>query len=79
MTTVKLKINDSVYDKIMWFISKFSKDEVEIVEDDTLFLEQKLYLESELKEINEGNAELIDFDEASSMLDKEIERREVSI
>lgn len=79
MTTIKLKVNDSVYDKIMWFLSKFSKEEIEILENDEIFQEQKKYLASELKEILGGDAELIDFEQASAMLDAEIKGRENSI
>lgn len=79
MTTIKLKVNESVYDKIMWFLSKFSKEEIEILENDEIFQEQKNYLAAELKEILDGDAELIDFDRASAMLDAEIKGRENSI
>lgn len=79
MTTIKLKVSDSVYDKIMWFLSKFSREEIEILESDEIFQEQKKYLESELKEILDGDAEFIDFDQASAMLDAEIKGRENSI
>jgi len=79
MTTIKLKVNESVYDKIMWFLSKFTKEEIEILENDEIFQEQKKYLASELKEILEGDAELIDLEQASAMLDAEIKGRENSI
>ena len=31
MHTVKLRVNDGVYDKLIWLLSKFNKDEVEII------------------------------------------------
>ncbi len=79
MTTIKLKVSDSVYEKIMWFLSKFSREEIEILESDEIFQEQKKHLESELKEILDGDAEFIDFERASAMLDEEIKGRENSI
>ena len=56
MHTIQLKISDKVYDKFIWLLNKFSKDEVEIVENDSNFYANKRYIENQLKEINEGRA-----------------------
>lgn len=32
MRTIRLKIHDDVYDKLMWFLNKFSIDEVEVIQ-----------------------------------------------
>ena len=31
MQTVRLRVNEKVYDKLIWLLSKFGKDEVEII------------------------------------------------
>jgi hypothetical protein len=30
LQTIQLRINDKIYDKLIWLLSKFSKDEIEI-------------------------------------------------
>jgi hypothetical protein len=76
MHSVKLKIDDKVYDHLLWFLKKFSKDELEIVVEDNETLEDRQYLETELKEIVEGNASFYSIDEVEQRLDKVIARHE---
>ena len=43
MRTLTLQVNEKIYDKLLWLLSKFSKDEVEIlVENPTFDTEKKL-------------------------------------
>jgi hypothetical protein len=44
MHTLKLKIDDKVYDKLIWLLGKFTKDEVEIIMDESSFSEKKSIL-----------------------------------
>lgn len=70
MRTIQLKVSDKVYDKLIWFLNKFSPDEVKIVEEDSNFLANKKYLHAKLKELNDGKAEYITLDELDNRLDK---------
>ncbi|HEY3373352.1 MAG TPA: hypothetical protein VGK10_21085 [Prolixibacteraceae bacterium] len=70
MHSVKLKIDDKIYDKLLWLLSKFNKDELEIVIEDTNLLEQKQYLEAELKEVIEGKATFYSMNEVEQRLEK---------
>ncbi len=47
MHTIKLKVQDNVFDKIIYFLQNLPKDEVEIVEN-SLIKEDWSYLESEI-------------------------------
>lgn len=76
MHSVKLKIDDKIYEQLLWFLKKFSKDELEIIEEDNEMLENRHYLERELKEIVEGNASFYSIDEVEQRLDKVIARHE---
>ena len=69
MHTIQLKISDKVYDKFIWLLNKFSKDEVEIVENDSNFYANKRYIENQLKEINEGRATYLSQEEFEKRLD----------
>ena len=70
MHTIQLKINDKVYDRFLWLLSKFNKEEVEIVSEDQDFISTKNYLQKELDEILSGNAKFISQNELESRLDQ---------
>ena len=74
--TIRLKINDKVYDKILWLLSKFGKHELEIINEDTEYFENQKYLEKELGEILSGNSIFIEMDEAEERLEKVIKQNE---
>ena len=76
MHSVKLKIDDKIYDKLLLFLKKFSKDELEIVIEDSNLQENKKYLEAELKEVTEGKAKFYSVNEVEQRLDKIIKKHE---
>ncbi len=76
MHTIRLKINDKVYDKILWLLSKFNKHEVEIINEDAEFFENQKYLEKELGEINTGQANFVEMNEAEQRLENVIKQHE---
>lgn len=79
MHTVRLKISDKIYDNVLWWLSKFSKDEVEIIienYDEQTFEENKKYLSGELKEILDGNAKFLSEEEVEYRLEKMIKKHE---
>jgi hypothetical protein len=79
MHTLKIKISDKVYDKLMWLLSKFSKDEIEIISDDKSFIETKSYLEKEYKEILNGKAYFHSVEEFDQTLEDSIGKNETEI
>ena len=79
MQTIHLKINDRVYEKVMWLLGKFSKDEIEIIGSDEDFKTTRAYLHSELEDINTGKAEFMDIDQADIYLENVVKKHETSI
>lgn len=79
MQTVRLKINDKVYDKVMWLLSKFNRNEIEIIPDDPSYIEYQEYLQNELDEINDGKAKFQSIYELEARLDNVIKNRENTI
>lgn len=69
MQTIRLQVNSKIYKHIMWFLSRFSKDELQVIEEDQEFLSVQQYLQKELAAVESGKAELISLDE----LDKELQ------
>lgn len=79
MHTIKLKISDKVYDKLIWLLSKFSKDEVEIVSDVDTYAETQEYLKKELDEIFNGEATFQTLEEFDKKLEDSIRANETKI
>ena len=79
MHTVKLRVNDGVYDKIIWLLSKFNKDEVEIIPETSDFAKDQKYLANELNEILNGKAKFVEINEAEQRLENIIKKHESSI
>lgn len=79
MHTLKLKVNDRVYDKLMWLLSKFNKDEIEVIADTSDFASHQKYLAEELSEIQKNEATFIELDEAEKRLEEVINKHENSI
>jgi predicted Zn-dependent peptidase len=76
MHTLKLKINEQVYDKFIWLLGKFTKDEVEIITDESNFNETKKYLDAELDEITSGKAKFFTVNEAEQRIENLIKKHE---
>jgi hypothetical protein len=76
MHTIKLKIDDRIYDKLIRQLSEFSIDEVEILIDETNYTEIKKYLDAELDDIKSGNANFLTLEEAEQRLENRIRKHE---
>ncbi|NCT11049.1 MAG: tRNA pseudouridine synthase A [Flavobacteriia bacterium] len=68
MKTIHLKISDNVYDKFLWLLGKFSKDEIQIIDEKDSFTLTKKYLENELFEIENGKASFVSESELEDRL-----------
>jgi len=76
MQTLKLRVNDRVYEKLIWLLSKFNKDEIEIIPENTDFVKNQNYLAGELNEILKGKANFIEMDEAEQRLENRLNKHE---
>ena len=76
MHTIRLKISNEVYDKFIWFLNRFTSDEVEIIPEDDEFEETREYLEKELEEIKSGKATFYSQKELEKRLDQVIRKHE---
>ncbi len=79
MHTVRLRVNDRVYDKLIGLLGKFSKDEVEVISETNDFIMNQKYLSGELNEILNGKAKFIEMDEVEQRLEKFLRNNENSI
>jgi len=77
MHTLKLKVNDKVYDKLLWLLSKFSQDEIEIIPDTSDFIKNQNYLDKELNEILNDTANFVEIEELKKRLENVIIKHEI--
>ena len=76
MQTIKLQVSNETYKHLMWFLSKFKKDEIHIIEEDKEFVSTQNYLKEELRIIEDGKAEFINIDELNAELETTIRQHE---
>jgi len=70
MHTLKLRVDNKIYKNLMWFLGRFSEDEIQIEEESDQFISTKQYLEKELKTIEEGKAKYISVEQLNDDLEK---------
>lgn len=72
MYSLRLKVNNSIYLEVLEILSKFKKEDIEVVEENNQYLSIKEYLENELKQIQSGKAQYVSIDELNSYLEERI-------
>ncbi len=60
----------------MWLLSRFKKDEIQIIEENQEYLSVKEYLQKELSTVEEGKAEYITINEFDKDLQLTIDKYE---
>jgi hypothetical protein len=76
MQTIRLRVNDRVYKNLIRLLSKFSRDDIQVIEEDENYLSIQQYLKKELSTVEDGSAEYIDIDELENTLDATIRKHE---
>jgi len=73
MKTIELKVNKKIYDKLMWLLGQFKPDDLIIIDKKST---DKSYLNNQLKEIDNEDAEFLTLDQLDLMLDERIKKHE---
>ncbi len=76
MQTIRLRVNDRVYKNVMRLLSKFGREDIQVIEEDENYLSIQQYLSKELSAVEDGSAEYIDIDELEQTLDATIRKHE---
>lgn len=76
MHTIRLQINNHVYKNLMWFLSRFKKDEINIIRENENFLSVQEYLQKELVDVEKGETGFIDIDQLDIELENTIKKYE---
>ena len=56
---MQLEINNKVYDRFVWLLSKLNKEEVELTGENNDFVSNIIYLQSNIDEIRNENVKFI--------------------
>lgn len=72
MVTIKLQVSEKIHDKIMWFLSRFSSDELQVIESDFDFSMNDAELNSAYSEVVSGKASTISLEEFNNRLTEKI-------
>jgi hypothetical protein len=76
MHTIKLNVSDSIYNELIVLLTRFSKEEIEIISDEENFTVSKNYLNLELEDLKSGKATFYTVDEATVRIEKTIQKYE---
>ncbi len=76
MRTIKIRIDDKVFKHFMWFLQRFKKDEIQVINEDDAYLSVKEYLSGELDILEQGQAEYIGIEQLDAELENTIGKHE---
>jgi len=76
MHTLRLLVSDKIYDNILQMLSKFRKDELEIITENEEYLSVQRYLQDELNEMNEGKAGYQTLEDLENTLESAVKKHE---
>ena len=76
MQTIRLRVNDKVYKNLIRLLSKFSKEEIQVIEENDTYLSIQQHFEKELTSVEDGSAEYTSIEELENRLDATIRKNE---
>ncbi|RTY68230.1 hypothetical protein EKM05_07460 [Flavobacterium sp. GSP27] len=76
METIRLEFQPEIKAKILELLSSFSSDELTIVQERSIFEEEKRMLQSRIDKIDNGTAVYSTFEELDILLEKTISKYE---
>lgn len=76
MTTLTLRVKDSILEKVLALLDQFDQSEVEVLERDTAFLAQRKQLREQTARLERGEAKTYSIEEVDAYLEKVIKEYE---
>ncbi|MDC1222296.1 hypothetical protein N8Z47_06470 [Salibacteraceae bacterium] len=76
MATLKLKVSDKILDKVMWLLSQFNSEDLQILDSDETFEVSKRYVKNELTRLESGESKSYSIDEIDGILENSIRQYE---
>jgi autonomous glycyl radical cofactor GrcA len=75
MATLKLKVSNKILDKVIWLLSQFKSEDLEIIQDDEFITDQK-YAKSQLDRLESGKGKTYSIDQVDELLEGTIRQNE---
>jgi len=72
MHTIRLRVNEKVIGNLLNLLSRFNKEEIEIITEDEEFVSVQNYLKAELRKLEEGKASYITLEDLDRALEEKI-------
>ena len=76
MQTIHIRVDEKVYENLMWFLNKFTSEELQIIEEDEFFIANKKYLQTELEKLEKGESKLIKIKQLEESMEETIRKHE---
>ena len=76
MRILRINVNESIYHNLLWFLKRFGKDELQVIDEGDELLSVQSYLDNELQKVEEGSAEYMSLKELSVETEKTIRKHE---
>lgn len=76
MQTLRLRVNNKILSDLLELLSKFKKNEIEVITEDERYVSVQKYLENELNEMNEGKASYTSIEALDNKIDRAIRKHE---
>jgi len=76
MLTLRLRVNKKIYENLMWFLKKFSSDELQIIEEDEKFVSLRKELNNSLEQVENETTDYIDIQQLDDELEATIKKYE---
>ena len=72
MQTIRLRVSEKIIGNLLSLLSRFKKEEIEIITEDEEFVSVQNYLKAELRKLEEGKATYITLDDLDRALEEKI-------
>jgi len=76
MQIIRLKVDEKIFQNLMWFLHRFSPEELQIIEEDNSFISIQNELKEKLNVVENNKAEFIDLEQLDDDLETTIRKHE---
>jgi len=76
MATITLKVSDKILDKVLWLLRQFNSEDLQVIENNEQFEEDKIHAQKELQRLESGESKSYSVDELEVLLEKTIRQHE---
>jgi len=76
MQTIRMMVSDKVFDNLMWFLSRFNTDEIQVIKESNEYVSIQNYLQHELNQLEEGKIEYLTLETLDQQLEATINKHE---